>query len=47
MPTALNAFLAGEIPSVDPHGSRLPPAPQVASTLGLTKACGLTAKAAE
>jgi hypothetical protein len=73
----LQAFLAGNLTSVDPYGSRLPPAPfvtvtwmttlddqmatglyiqpglalpailaDVAITLGLERACGLTAKAA-
>mgnify|MGYP003563469250 FL=1 len=78
MLTALRAFLAEDLSSVDPYVSRLPPAPfvtvtwmttldenmatglyiqsglplppplaNVASTLGLTKACGLSAKAVE
>jgi hypothetical protein len=78
MLTALHAFLAGELVSVDPYVSRLPPAPfvtvtwmttlddnmatglyiqnglplpaplaDVARTLGLAKACGLSAKAVE
>lgn len=78
MMTALHAFLAEDLVSVDPYVSRLPPAPfvtvtwmttlddnmatglyiqnglalppplaNVAKALGLTKACGLNATAAE